>query len=160
MTMTAQQAADFLRTQVAWEPGLTVSASALWASLNVRLEKKGTDSSAVLPDGSYPSSSPFADVAMNFSLSPDEYGTPEVLLYHVIRRLTELHEHEIREFTRVRDGRGPNGWTAPFHPHNADGRKLWDLRGNGDSGITPWGRDNLAALVTEIAKEKGNDSEG
>ena len=48
------------------------------------------------------------------------------LLYRVIKWISEAQEHEDREFTRVkRNGR----WTAPFHPHNDDGNRLWRDRG-------------------------------
>lgn len=38
----------------------------------------------------------------------------------IVAIITEIQEHETREFLRV----NPTGW-APFHPHQIDGMKRW-----------------------------------
>jgi len=78
--MTPAEAARFLNTQVAWEPGLTVRAVARQdcQDVTVMLTRKVTDSSSVRPDGTYP------DPAQARPESPDPY-------YHAYGRLSDLY---------------------------------------------------------------------
>ena len=150
MTMTAQEAAFFLGSEVAWEPGLRVEAAYDLSGpsrVHVTIYRESVDSSLVQPDGTYPPRDPRTEpVTMNALLTPGQYETRETALYHVIRLVTELHEHESREFTRVKDPYGPNGWGAPFHPHRPEGNALWQNGGRTAVTVYPDLGERLAAV--------------
>lgn len=77
------------------------------------------DSSEVWPDGSY-----HRRIGIGPSVTIDVTDLDEeTLLYTVLDCKSQVQQHEDREFLRVKTGRR---WVAPFHPHNADGRILWD----------------------------------
>jgi hypothetical protein len=136
--VNTQEAVRFLNSDVAWEPGVTVKAvadttysdfgyqrpyaGAIW----VRVIMAVIDSSSVREDGTYPSG-PKTELHSEFTLQPYEYKTREKLLYRTIREIAKMHEHDVREFTRVRDESGR--WVAPFHPHREDGNELWNHGG-------------------------------
>jgi hypothetical protein len=138
--MNAQETAEFLNNDVVWEPRLTVHASlprhgtgysfgyadpvpAGGSEVHVLLTLQSVDSSAVRPDGSYPEG-PRVPVQRMFTLYEHELTTRERVLYRVIREITVLHEHETREYTRLR-----SNLSAPFHPHRPDGTSLWSHDG-------------------------------
>jgi hypothetical protein len=153
--MNAAEAVDFINRKVAWEPGIQVTASAGWPryllavpsdprvvamtidSLTVAVTINSPDSSNISPEGKYPPPWQHLDtpnasgrrqqsgVGQVIALGEADYQTPERLLYRIIRLVTELHEHESREFTRIRQDDGT--WFAPLHPHPADGPRemLW-----------------------------------
>jgi hypothetical protein len=121
--VNTQEAVRFLNNDVAWEPGVTVKAAAgIWVVVTMAV----TDSSSVRADGTYPSDAE-TELQSGFSLLPYEYETREKLLYRMIREIAKMHEHDVREFTRVRDESGR--WVAPFHPHREDGDELWNHGG-------------------------------
>ncbi len=143
--MNAQEIADFINNEVAWEPGITVRAlprsamafafgsyDDLYGSngeVDITITANSLDSSSIQPDGKYPELGMTVQVAITLTVGAlDRHMTREQILYLVIRKITELHEHETREYTRVKDDAGR--WPAPFHPHNTDGDMLWFLRGN------------------------------
>lgn len=139
--MNVQETVNFLNTQVAWEPGLSVHA---WSSgqdpfsftrglphsrVTVTLTLNSLDSSAVAPDGTYSKYGPRVPVSMSFDLSEYETQTREQVLARVIAQVTGLRQHETREFTRIRPAVPGGKWEAPFHPHTASGNILWRSRG-------------------------------
>jgi hypothetical protein len=127
--VNTQEAVRFLNNDVAWEPGVTVQAAPALpfkTGISVQITMAVIDSSSVREDGTYPSDAE-TELQSGFSLLPYEYETREKLLYRMIREIAKMHEHDTREFTRVRDESGR--WVAPFHPHREDGDELWNHGG-------------------------------
>jgi hypothetical protein len=102
-------------------PGWNVQAmSYMDGMIILSYELRTYDSSVVTRSGQYTEPAhlaPATDVVDVRDLTADE------LLRKIVDRIQFINEHETREFVRTfRDGR----WVAPFHPHNADGRRLWE----------------------------------
>lgn len=131
--MNIQEAVRFINHEVVWEPGLRVTArmrrAEFWTGYDIdelvmTLTLETVDSNSISPNGHYPTG-PDALTEVGFSrvVPSYAYSTPEELLYRVIRMISELREHETREFTRVRYA--PSKWVAPFYPHDTDGNELF-----------------------------------
>jgi hypothetical protein len=127
--VNTREAEEFINSQVVFEPGLTVRAGGEWLSfadwdaLNLTITLMTTDSGSVSYLGRYAQGEPLIPVTLRATLLPYEYATREQLLHRVIRMITELRQHDTREFTRYRDESGR--WVAPFFPHSEDGNALW-----------------------------------
>lgn len=99
-----------------------ILAAAAGERVAMTIAQETYDSSSVSPSGQYRRRSTVAPV-MDFD--PAGLDTDGVL-FEVLKKLGEFHDHEAREFLRVyRGGR----WVAPFHPHTREGHQNWDKRG-------------------------------
>jgi hypothetical protein len=114
-----------------WRPGLHVVAmpDTFLSSDYIRVEVifDTYDSSIVNDAGEYTRRIKVAPV---FDVNVKYFETEDELLFKVLSLVREAQEHEDREFLRVRrpDKTGWR-WTAPFHPHNESGQRLWDSKG-------------------------------
>jgi hypothetical protein len=120
--LSPEYAERFLNEDTTWPPGWSVSARAtrwpefslngVMSELKIVLVKKGRNSSAPAPDGTYPE--PWE---LNFPLGVPAFAMKDkdALMFWVLEKITWVDEHENREFARYKM---PDGsWHAPFHPH-------------------------------------------
>jgi hypothetical protein len=80
-------------------------------------------------DTSYPSTGGTYNVPKTldtgFRLDVTEVNSVEQLTYKILQMAHEFDVHEDRELLRVLDGDGR--YSAPLHPHRAEGNEAWDL---------------------------------
>lgn len=138
--MKAQEAADILNS-AAWRPGMEIRARVVYTApdlpipelevIQVEVIFHTYDSSWPDDDGQYRVPRSIAPQGMLPVGDMDE----EALLFAVLRMVAQAHEHEDREFLRVRK----NGkWVAPFHPHNDDTDRLWERLVSKTKRVTAW----------------------
>lgn len=119
--MRASDAARLVN-ETAFHPDWQIVAREAWMYGNqiaVQFRCATYDSSDVTQDGQY-SRRIVIGPSVTFDVTDMD---DETLLYTVLDCKAQVQQHEDREFLRVRTGRR---WHAPFHPHNTDGKILWD----------------------------------
>jgi hypothetical protein len=123
--MKAEDAARLVNS-LAFHPDYRITATATSYTgseyVYVEIDQRTYDSSEIDASGRYYQRATVGPVSGFQSDGLDADG----VIFEVLRCLQVHHDHEAREFLRAyRNGR----WTAPFHPHNDDGKRNYERRG-------------------------------
>lgn len=122
--MDAQEAIEIV-SQMTYMPGWTLRAEPAWLETDRELWVTVTYDA---PDSrvEYAPAYPYTIRPMTgFYVEPDAARTVDDIARQVADGLMGIHEHEMREFLRIRS----EGYRAPFHPHQEAGRRAWVATG-------------------------------
>jgi len=121
----AQEAIEII-SQMTYMPGWKLRAEPAWSATDRELwvtVTYDTPDSSVAYAPTYPMI--LHGIGSGFYVEPDVARTADDIARQVADGLMGIHEHEMREFLRIRS----EDYRAPFHPHQEAGRRAWAATG-------------------------------